>query len=103
MATLREIRKFEALKFANAVRVKLGRKPVTRLRKGEECSATRCPIARTIGGQIWIDVTERRAAAYTDIDDLRYVRNPFLVGGRRAADFIEEFDDGNYPELVVEH
>ena len=87
-----------ALALANKVRAKLGLKPATHLAKGELRDIYACPISSTIQGR------SKRLLVSTGMENVR----AHMIGGKKvlvavtpdAFDFIERFDDGQFPELI---
>lgn len=90
----------EALKLVNKARGKLGRKPVTKLRKGDQEEPDSCAIAMSIGPGVCVMPHEaelRKIVVYEGHDG-----GPVLAkGGKYANDFALAFDQGLYPELIA--
>jgi hypothetical protein len=87
-----------ALLFANVARKKLGRKPVKRLRKGDQVSGHSCPIAKTIGGNIFVTDLPDRGAEVTYRFENEMIA---ATDSKLVRDFISNFDAGEVPELIA--
>lgn len=82
--------KERVLQWCNRVRRKFGKKPVARIRCGDVGEIYSCPLANTIGNcavadELWVETKEGEEMLYYP----RYIER-----------FIEDFDAGEYPELV---
>lgn len=84
-----ELALFEINKF----RMKHGRDTLDEMPKGELCRNTDCPVANALQGVFNFGVAGSQAA-YT-IHGNKLWTYPKVV-----ADFIEHFDNGDYPELI---
>lgn len=101
-----------ALALANRARVKLGRKPVKRLKKGAPQEPDRCAIAQTIGEGVLVFPNNAflNAYAYDGVpivvidaayDDWDGEKEGLIAkGGTLAQEFALAFDEGDIPELV---
>ena len=86
-----------ALRFANRVRAKLGRKPVTRLRRGDIGNSYSCALTNTIGSDI-ITTTKKVRLRVEGAD---WTRDQVVAEvPDNVRHFINDFDMGNYPELT---
>lgn len=88
------------LKECNAIRVRLGKTPIRKMKKGARFSGFSCPIARTIGCGVmncsigWHE-THSSAMPSASIRPLLAVSKPVLL------EFANAFDLGKYPELEL--
>lgn len=91
----------------NKARAALNLAPISKLPKGEPCTAASCPVALALGKRAFVDgetldfKTERDARAVAAawhaarLNDGGSVYTP-----RNMANFIEAFDDREFPELI---
>lgn len=94
-----------ALKFANEVRGRMGKRPVTRIAKGKPRQAAQCAIARTIDRNGRVQVLD-----FGGYGSARYAKAAFthpktgqqvvVSGGAMVVDFIHAFDAGAAPDLI---
>ena len=89
-----------ALRFANEVRAKLGKRPVKRLKKGQPGDGRSCTIARTIDPNRNVFVSEFFSSggglyAATGDERTTLLEKKTKLG----LEFIRAFDDNQIPEL----
>ena len=89
-----------ALAFANRVRKAMGKKPASRLAKGQRGNGRQCAIARTIARDESIFVSDVHSddGRYTAVAEAYGLKD--ITGGVLVGDFIRAFDKGEIPELV---
>lgn len=91
-----------ALRFANRVRKEMGRRPVTKLQKGERSNGRRCPIARTIDQTGYVSVIDTSdGQVYVNIGPAGDVVKEARFKAKLANEFIGLFDQGEAPELEL--
>jgi len=91
-----------ALKFANEVRAKMGKRPVTRLKKGIRAEGTCCPIANTIGGDVFINCDRPNRGERVEVSTADETRTITHRKNRAVQALIIAFDNGDIPELELE-
>lgn len=94
-----------ALAFANRVRKTVGKKPVKKLQPGIQRHATCCPIARTIDRHGAFGIANYKEGTVdfrVEAHGLRGEETTKIIGGRVAAEFVQAFDEGAFPDLILE-
>jgi len=90
----------DVLRWTNRARRYMGLRPIKRLPKGIVGDSFSCPIGTALQKKIEVPASE-------GVEDQNHVMLPFeedasikLLTTDAVDSFIEEFDMGNYPELI---
>lgn len=103
-----------ALTYINKIRVFLGKKPLTKLKKGYRGTTNTCPLVRSLGNDFGItDIALivpnvklyeklKKLLKNPKIDFLTSPRTYYYLLPKRVKKFVDDFDTGKYPELDLD-
>lgn len=74
--------------------------PVKTLPKGVRANCVHCPIARALGGPGFVSVEEEVVTMHINYDS-DHPADWVIPLPDPVAEFIVDFDEGNYPDLVT--